>query len=227
MVKLQCSIWIRAFNRVDHRFLEAVLFGAQIRAKLLLLDEFLVCEPQCYGESDWSKNKTKLLLVKFHLLELPPLALFACIGAFPVYIEGKPSPWWYHITWCHHLGQVYRDQSQKRCMWQGVKIKCDKSVDIQLGLWKSSPILSPFNWMDRSCKILGVWFSPNFQLEKNWLEVLKSVVAAVNMWLQSNLSLKGRAKMCVTSTPSSFIALVLPLPCATLDKALFSLFWGH
>ena len=53
----------------------------------------------------------------------------------------------------------------------GIKIKCEKSVGLQLGLYKSCALPSSFSWMDSLCKILGVWFGLNLQLEKNWSEV--------------------------------------------------------
>lgn len=64
------------------------------------------------------------------------------------------------------------------------KIKHDRSV--------------VFNWTNGLHKILGIRSSPDLQLSKNWSEVLKKVAAVVNLWLWRNLSLKGKAKVCIT-----------------------------
>ena len=65
----------------------------------------------------------------------------------------------------------------------GVKINREKSVGLQLGSWKGCALPGLFSWKDSPCKILGVWFGPNLQLEKNWSEVLEKVVAATELWL--------------------------------------------
>ena len=84
----------------------------------------------------------------------------------------------------------------------GAKINRDKSVGLRLGTWKGCALPGPFIWKDGPCKILGVWFGPDLQLEKNWSEVLEKLVAATELWLRRRLSLKGRAEVCFrTSTP--------------------------
>ena len=78
----------------------------------------------------------------------------------------------------------------------GAMIEREKSVGFRLGLWKGFAFLGPFIWRDDSCKILGVWFGANLQLEKNWLEVLEKVVAATELWLCWGFSLRGRTEVC-------------------------------
>ena len=49
----------------------------------------------------------------------------------------------------------------------GAKINREKSVGLRLGSWKGCALPGPFIWKDGPCKILGVWFGPDLQLEKN------------------------------------------------------------
>ena len=58
-------------------------------------------------------------------------------------------------------------------------------------------LLGPFSWTDGPCKIFGVWFTPDLQLEKNWSEVLEKVMATTELWSRKRFSLKGRAKVCI------------------------------
>ena len=53
----------------------------------------------------------------------------------------------------------------------------------------SAEVTDPF-------RILGVWFGPDLQLERNWSEVQTMVNAQVGVWLSRRLSLKGRAEAC-------------------------------
>ena len=77
------------------------------------------------------------------------------------------------------------------------KIHFDKSKGLRLGAWKSGIFLSrPFHWSDRPIHILGVWFRPRLQLERNWLEVQAKIDAQVGTWLQRRLSLKGKVEVC-------------------------------
>ena len=67
----------------------------------------------------------------------------------------------------------------------GAKINREKSVGLRLSSWKGCALPSPLIWRDGPCKILGVWFCPDLQLEKNWSEVLEKVVTATDLWLWS------------------------------------------
>ena len=78
----------------------------------------------------------------------------------------------------------------------GAKINRKNSVTLLLGSWKSCVLHGPFSLMEKPCKILGVWFSPDLQLVKNWSEVLEKVMAAIDLWLRRRISLKGRAEVC-------------------------------
>ena len=79
----------------------------------------------------------------------------------------------------------------------GAKVNFDKSEGLRLGAWRGSNTLpGPFRWSDGPIRILGVWFGPDLQLERNWSEVQANVNAQVGIWLSRRLSLKGRVEAC-------------------------------
>ena len=102
---------------------------------------------------------------------------------------------------------------------------------MRLGSWKGCALPGPFIWKDGPCKILGVWFGPDLQLEKNWSEVLEKVVAATEFWLQRRLSLEGRAEVCCSHIYSLAVyrLSVLPIPPTILfklERILFQFLWA-
>ena len=44
-------------------------------------------------------------------------------------------------------------------------------------------------------KLLGVWFGPDLQVDKNWGEVTSRVASLTQKWAERKLSLKGRAEV--------------------------------
>ena len=114
----------------------------------------------------------------------------------------------------------------------GAKVNFDKSEGLRLGAWRGSNTLpGPFRWSDGPVRILGVWFGPDLQLERNWSEVQAKVNAQVGIWLSRRLSLKGRAEACAVYVfPLILYRLaVLPLPKArrlALQQSLSRLLWG-
>ena len=114
----------------------------------------------------------------------------------------------------------------------GAKVNFDKSEGLRLGAWTGSNTLpGPFRWSDGLVHILGVWFGPDLQLERNWSEVQAKVNAQVGIWLSRRLSLKGRAEACAVYVfPLILYRLaVLPLPKArrlALQRSLTRLVWG-
>ena len=114
----------------------------------------------------------------------------------------------------------------------GAKVIFDESEGLRLGAWRGSNTLpGPFRWSDGPIRILGVWFGPDLQLERNWSEVQTKVNAQVGIWLSRRLSLKGRAEACATYVfPLILYRLaVLPLPKArrlALQQSLSRLLWG-
>lgn len=53
---------------------------------------------------------------------------------------------------------------------------------VVVGFVKSFTSPGPLQLDGRACKIFGVLFGPDIQLENNWSEVLEKVIAAVNLW---------------------------------------------
>ena len=103
---------------------------------------------------------------------------------------------------------------------------------MRLGAWRGSNTLpGPFRWSGGPIRILGVWFGPDLQLERNRSEVYAKVNAQVGIWLSRRLSLKGRAEACAAYVfPLILYRLaVLPLPKAhrlALQRSLSRLLWG-
>ena len=73
---------------------------------------------------------------------------------------------------------------------------------------------------DSPCKIIGVWFGPDLQLEKNWSEVLEKVVTTSGLWLWKRLYLKEQAEVC-----SSHIYTQVIYCLSVLSHALFYSIW--
>ena len=81
------------------------------------------------------------------------------------------------------------------------KINFDKSEGLWLGASRDRvPLSGPFCWRDGPICILGVWFGPGLQLERNWLEVWAKGEVQVGTWLPMSLSLKARAEVCALYT---------------------------
>ena len=114
----------------------------------------------------------------------------------------------------------------------GANVNFDKSEGLRLGAWRGSDTIpGPFRWSDGPVCILGVWFGPDLQLERNWSEVQAKVNAQVGIWRSRRLSLKGRAEACAVYVfPLILYRLaVLPLPEArrlALQRSLSRLLWG-
>ena len=79
----------------------------------------------------------------------------------------------------------------------GAKVNFDESEDVQFGACSGSNTLpAPFHWNDGPIRILGVWFGPDLQLERNWSEVQAKPNAQVGTYLSRGLSSKGRVEAC-------------------------------
>ena len=110
-------------------------------------------------------------------------------------------------------------------------VNFDKSEGLRFGAWRGSvPLPGPFRWSDVLVRILGVWFGPGLQLERNWLEVRTKVEVQVVAWLRRRLTLKGRAEVCARHIfPLILYRLSeLPLPKVhrvALERSLFKLLW--
>ena len=52
------------------------------------------------------------------------------------------------------------------------KINVEKTECLWFSSWGGGvPLLRPFNWSDWPIRILGIWFDPDLQQERNWSEV--------------------------------------------------------
>ena len=64
----------------------------------------------------------------------------------------------------------------------GAKVNFDKSEGLRLGAWKGSDTLpGSFRRSDGPVRILGLWYGPDLQLERNWSEVQDKVNAQVGI----------------------------------------------
>ena len=70
-----------------------------------------------------------------------------------------------------------REEIERYKVVTRAKINREKSVGLRLESWKGCVLPDLFGWKDRACKILGVWFGPDLQLENNWSEEPEKVVA--------------------------------------------------
>ena len=88
-----------AFDKVDHHFLEAVLYMAGIQAKLLLLNSSLLCVPWSYdgGKQDTIKA---FHFVSINLSRLSTVAstLRLCVRIIPLQAVCESSPTQNHTT---------------------------------------------------------------------------------------------------------------------------------
>ena len=201
----------KTFDRVNHTFLEAVLsaagFGLHFRTWIRLL----------YASPGVMEEMNGLRSEPFTLTQSIPQGclLSPCVRALSAQAKGEPSPTRPHlpgyltgarytayaddvsvfVTSCAEVEEVSKEIGRYEAV-TGAKINCEKSVGFRLGSWKGCTLPDSFIWKDGPCKILGVWFGPDLQLEKNWSEVLEKVVAATELWLRWRLSLKGRAEVC-------------------------------
>ena len=202
----------KAFDRVDHAFLEAVLsaagFGLHFRSWIRLLYASPGVMVEVNGVRSEPFTLTRLirqgcpLSPLLYILALQPFLrkLKANPALRGLTLPGASEVARYTayadvvsvlITSSAEVEEVSKEIGRYEAV-TGAKINREKSVGLRLGSLKG-----PFIWKDDPCKILGVWFGPDLQLEKNWSEVLEKVVAATELWLRRRLSLKRRAEVCL------------------------------
>ena len=111
------------------------------------------------------------------------------------------------------------------------KVNFDKSEGLWLGGWKKGGLLpGPSRWNNGPVRILGVWFGPDLQLERNCSEIRAKVEAQVGAWFRRRLYLKGKTEVCAVYVfPLILYRLsVLPLPRdhrVALEQSLSKLLW--
>ena len=232
----------KAFDRVDHAFLEAVLsaagFGVDFRTwiRLLYASPGVVVEVNGVRSEPFTLTRSirqgcPLSPFLRKLKANPALRGFTLPGAsevarYTAYADDVSML----VTNSAKVEEVSKEIRRYKAVI-GAKINCEKSVGLRLGSWKGCALPGPFIWKDGPCKILGVWFGPDLQLEKNWSEVLEKVTAATELWLRRRLSLKGRAEVCCSHIYSLVVyrLSVLPIPATILfklERILFQFIWA-
>ena len=203
----------KAFDRVDHAFLGAVLpvagFGLHFRSwiRLLYASPGVVVEVNGVRSVPFTLTRSirqgcplsPILALEPFLRKLKAnpallgLTLPAAseVARYTAYADDVSVL----VTSSAEVEEVSKEIGRYEDV-TGAKINREKSVGLRLGSLKGCALPCPFIWKDGPWKILGVWFGPDIQLEKNWSEVLEKVVAAMELWLRRRLSLKGRAEVC-------------------------------
>ena len=249
LIKLDQS---KAFDRVDHRFLESVLSAAGLGHDFRSWIRLLYASPSAVVEVNGVKSKPIILSRSIRQgCPLSPMLYILALEPFLRKLKANPtlrgiklpgsstsarySAYVDDITLLVASNAEILEVSREIRRYEtvtGAKTNCSKSAGLRLGAWRGCPLPGPFKWTDGPCKILGVWYGPDLQLEKNWSEVIDRVQNAVNLWSGRHLSLKGRAEVCVTYIYPLVVYRMsaIPLPCTDLvqlETALFRLLWGH
>ena len=241
----------KAFDRVDHRFLGAVLkvagFGQDFRSWIKLL----YTNPSSIVEVNGVRSEPFRLTRSVRQgCPLSPMLYILALEPFLRQIKANPVLGGLTLPGCNtpvtHTAYVddvtlavtneaeikeVDKEIQKYENAAGTKINSRKSEGLRLGSWKGVTLPGPFEWTDGPCEILGVHFGPDLCLGKNWSEVLTKVETALIMWFRRKLSLKGKAEVCCSHIYPLIVyhMSVLPLPSTVLNKlvkALFRFLWG-
>ena len=244
----------KAFDRVDHRFLASVLETAGFKPEFRRWISMMYHNPQAVVQVNG--RRSGVIAIERSVRQGCPLSPLLYVLALEPLLrrlrdEGT-SPALRGIPFVGRLAarvSAFADdvtvfvsrrqdiEAVKEAVVEyeriaGAKVNFDKSEGLRLGAWRGSNTLpGPFRWSDGPICILGVWFGPDLQLERNWSEVHAKVNAQVGIWLSRRLSLKGRAEACAAYVfPLILYRLaVLPLPKAhrlALQRSLSRLLWG-
>ena len=125
----------KAFDRVDHSFLESVLSAAGFGLHF----------------HTWIKANPVL-----RSLTLPGSSEVAKYTAYTDDVSVL-------VTSSAEVEEVSKEIRRYEAV-AGAKINREKSIVLWLGSWKGCALSGPFIWKYGLCKILGVWFRPDFQL---------------------------------------------------------------
>ena len=209
----------KAFDRVDHRFLAAILETAGFKPEFRKLISILYHNPQAVVQvNGWRSGAFAIersvqqgcpLSPLLYVLALEPLlrrfrdrgdrpALRGILlsGSVRAKIFAFADDITVFVSRRRDIVSV-KEAVAKYEKVAGAKVNFDKSEGLRLGDWRGSVLLpGPFCWSDGPIRILGVWFGPGLQLERNWLEVRAKVEARVVAWLRRRLFLRGRAEVC-------------------------------
>ena len=210
----------KAFDRVDHRFLATVLETAGFKPEFRRWISMMYHNPQAVVQVNGRRSGT--IAIERSVRQGCPLSPLLYVLALEPLLrrlrdEGT-SPALRGIPFVGRLAarvSAFADdvtvfvsrlrdiEAVKEAVVEyeriaGAKVNFDKSEGLRLGAWRGSNTLpGPFRWSDGPIRILGVWFGPDLQLERNWSEVRAKVNAQVGIWLSRRLSLKGGGVRCV------------------------------
>ena len=173
----------KAFDRVDHGFLEAVLtaigFGLYSRSWIRLLNATSRVMVEVNGVRLKAFILTRSICESFPLspmLYVLALERLQCrlranpvirsltlpgtteMARYTAYTDGVSVL----VTNSAELLEKSKEIARYEVV-TGTKINREKSVSLGLGSWKGCAITSSFSWKDGSHKTLGVWFSPDLQ----------------------------------------------------------------
>ena len=218
----------KAFDRVDHRFLASVLETAGFKPEFRRWISMMYHNPQAVVQVNG--RRSGVIAIERSVRQRCPLSPLLYVLALEPLLrrlrdEGT-SPALRGIPFVGRLAarvSAFADdvtvfvsrlrdiEAVKEAVVEyeriaGAKVNFDKSEGLRLGAWRGSNTLpGPFRWSDGPIRILGVWFGPDLQLERNWSEVHAKVNAQVGIWLSRRLSLKERVEACATYVfPLSF-----------------------
>ena len=244
----------KAFDRVDHRFLATVLETAGFKPEFRRWISMMYHNPQAVVKVNG--RRSRVFAVERSVRQGCPLSPLLYVLALEPLLrrlrDRTTNPALRGVPFAGRLTarlSVFADditvfvsrrldiKAVKKAVSEyeqiaGAKVNFDKSEGLRLGAWRGSNTLpGPFHWSDGPVRILGVWFGPDLQLERNWLEIQAKVNAQVGIWLSRRLSLKGRAEACAVNVfPLILYRLaVIPLPKVhrlALQRSLSRLLWG-
>ena len=244
----------KAFDRVDHRFLASVLETAGFKPEFRRWITMMYHNPQAVVQVNG--RRLRVFAIERLVWQGCPLSPLLYVVALEPLLrrlrDERTSPSLRGVPFAGPLSarvsvladditvfvsrrldiKAVKEAVVKYERIAGAKVNFDKSEGLRLSAWRGSNTLpGPFRSSDGPVSILGVWFGPDFQLERNWSEVQAKVNAQVGIWLSRRLSLKGRAEVCATYVfPLILYRLaVLPLPKArrlALQQSLSRLLWG-
>ena len=244
----------KAFDSVDHRFLASVLETAGFKPEFRRWISMMYHNPQ--AEVQVNGRRSGVIAIERSVRQGCPLSpllyIFALEPLLRRLMNEGTSPALRDIPFVGRLAarvstfaddvtvfvfrrldiEVVKEAVVEYERIAGAKVNFDKSEGLRLGAWRGSNTLPvPFRWSYGPIRILGVWFGPDLQLERNWSEVHAKVNAQVGIWLSRRLSLKGREEACAAHVfPLILYRLtVLPLPKVhrlALQRSLYRLLWG-
>ena len=191
----------KAFDRVDHRFLAAVLETAGFKPVFCKWISILVVVQVNWRCSEAFAIERSVrqgcpLSPLLYVLALDPLLRrLRDGGARPALrgilqsgsVRAKISAFADDITVfvlrCRDIVAV-KEAVARYGKVASAKVNFDKSEGLRLGAWRGSvPLPEPFRWSDGPVRFLGVWLGPGLHLERNWLEVRAKAEAQVGAWL--------------------------------------------